>query len=535
MLVELAVKNLGVIPDARIPLRAGMVALTGETGAGKTMVVEALNLLLGNKADPSRVRSGADEAVVEGLFVMGDTEWVIRRCVPASGRSRAYVNGELATAAMLAEIGAALIELHGQHAQQSLLLPRTQRDALDRFAGIDRSDFLAARRSVAAARAGLAELGGDERARARELDLCQFQVDEIDALAPVPGEEDRLAAEEELLSSAVEHRGAAEMAASLLSDDGAAADLVARASAAVGDGSAFHSVRTRLLDAHAELADCASELRRLAESIEPDEERLSWIRERRNRLVLLRRKYGDTLSDVLSHRDEMARRIEEIRGHDEVHARRLEELASAESESQRQGELLGRARRSAAPDLARAVEAHLNDLALVGARMEVVVSDTAEHPGAGESVEFRLAANTGVEPAGLSRVASGGELSRVMLALRLVLSEGPPTMVFDEVDAGVGGEAALSIGRSLAELSAGRQVIVVTHLAQVAAHADSQILVAKSQDGGTATTTAAVLDDESRVVELSRMLSGTPDSESARRHARDLLESVSGAERARPR
>ena len=157
MLVELAVKNLGVIPEARIPLRSGMVALTGETGAGKTMVVEALNLLLGNKADPSRVRVGADEAVVEGLFVVGETEWVLRRCVPATGRSRAYVNGELATAANLAEIGSAMLELHGQHAQQALLQPRTQRDALDRFAGIDRSEFLAARRAVTAAREAIAE------------------------------------------------------------------------------------------------------------------------------------------------------------------------------------------------------------------------------------------------------------------------------------------------------------------------------------------------------------------------------------------
>ncbi len=530
MLVELAVKNLGVIPEARIPLRPGMVALTGETGAGKTMVVEALNLLLGNKADPSRVRVGADEAMVEGLFVVGDTEWVLRRCVPANGRSRAYVNGELATAANLAEIASALLELHGQHAQQALLQPRTQRDALDRFVGLDRSEFLAARRAVTAAREALAELGGDERSRARELDLCQFQVDEIDAVAPVVGEDDALAAEEELLASAVEHRRAAETASSLLSDDGSAGDLVARAAALIAESATFSAVRSRLVDAQAELADCGSELRRLAESIEPDDERLSAIRERRHLLVQLRRKYGATIEDVLAHREQVAARIHEIRTHDELHARRVAELEEAVTETARQGELLGEARRAGAPALARAVEEHLVELALAGARMEVVVADTPEHPGAGESVEFRLAANAGVEPAGLARVASGGELSRVMLALRLVLSEGPPTMVFDEVDAGIGGEAALSVGRSLAQLSAGRQVMVVTHLAQVAAHADQQVLVVKSQESGAAVTTAVELDDESRVVELSRMLSGTPGSDSARHHARELLDSV-----ARPR
>ncbi len=535
MLVELAVKNLGVIPEARIPLRSGMVALTGETGAGKTMVVEALNLLLGNKADPSRVRVGADEAVVEGLFVVGETEWVLRRCVPATGRSRAYVNGELATAANLAEIGSAMLELHGQHAQQALLQPRTQRDALDRFAGIDRSEFLAARRAVTAAREAIAELGGDERARARELDLCQFQVDEIDAVAPVPGEVDLLAEEEELLSSAVEHRRAAQTASSLLSDDGSAGDLVARAAAVIGESVTFSAVHSRLVDVQAELADCASELRRSAESIEPDDERLSAIRERRHRLVQLRRKYGDTIEDVLAHREEMAARVQEIRTHDEVHAKLVAGLDEALRATTRQGELLGEARREAAPALARAVEEHLVELALAGARMEVVVADTPEHPGAGESVEFRLAANAGVEAAGLARVASGGELSRVMLALRLVLSEGPPTMVFDEVDAGIGGEAALSIGRSLAQLSDERQVIVVTHLAQVAAHADQQVLVAKSQVSGAATTTATELDDESRVIELSRMLSGTPGSDSARNHARELLESVSRSRRATKR
>ena len=182
MLVELAVRNLGVIPEARIPVGSGLVALTGETGAGKTMVVEALHLLLGGRPDPARVRVGAEEAVVEGLFAVGDTEWVLRRTVPAKGRSRAHVNGELATAATLAEIGATLLELHGQHAQQALLAPRAQRAALDRFAGIDRGPLVAARRRVAACEAALDELGGDDRARARELDLCRFQLDEIERL-----------------------------------------------------------------------------------------------------------------------------------------------------------------------------------------------------------------------------------------------------------------------------------------------------------------------------------------------------------------
>ncbi len=531
MLVELAVRNLGVIPEARIPVGSGLVALTGETGAGKTMVVEALHLLLGGRPDPSRVRVGTDEATVEGLFAVGDTEWVLRRTVPATGRSRAYVNGELATAATLAEIGASLLELHGQHAQQALLQPRVQRAALDQYAGIDRAPFVAARRRVAECRAAIDELGGDDRARARELDLCRFQVDEIDAVAPVEGEDEVLAAEEDLLAAAVTHQQAAQRAAGLLGDEGAADDLIARAVASLGDTELFGPVRSRLVDLGAELADCAAELRHLAEVIEPDDERLAQVRERRHQLVQLRRKYGDTLAEVLAHRDEMARRADELVAHDEVRERRLAELDRARADLAAAAAEIGRARRSAAPGLAAAVESHLGDLALPGARMEVDVADTDDHPGAGEAVEFRLATNAGVAPAGLSKVASGGELSRVMLSLRLVLSEGPPTMVFDEVDAGIGGEAAVAVGRALSELAEGRQVIVVTHLAQVAAFADAQILVEKSQGDGAATTTARVLEGEDRVVELSRMLSGSPDSDVAHRHAQELLATVGDARR----
>ncbi len=529
MLVELAVTNLGVIPSARIPFGSGLVALTGETGAGKTMVVEAMHLLLGGRPDPSRVRVGAEEAVVEGLFAVGDTEWVLRRCVPARGRSRSYVNGELATAATLSELGSTLLELHGQHAQQALLVPSSQRASLDRFAGVDRSAFVDARRAVNEATRLLESSGGDERARARELDLCRFQVDEIDAIAPLPGEDESLAEEEELLSAAVEHREAARRGVALLGDEGAAGDLVARCSAALGDAAVFEPLRSRLVDLGAELADCTTELRRLADTIEPDDERLARVRERRHQLVQLRRKYGETLDEVLVHREEMARRAAELAAHDEVLERREAELASARSELVRAAQELGATRRAAAPALAAAVEGHLVGLALPGARLEVEVEDTAEFPGAGESVEFRLAANAGTAPAPLSRVASGGELSRVMLALRLVLSEGPPTMVFDEVDAGIGGEAAVAVGRALATLGTQRQVLVVTHLAQVAAFADQQVLIEKSRSVEGAVTTVEVLDDDSRVVELSRMLSGSPDSQAARRHAEELLGAAHGA------
>ena len=521
--MELAVKNLGVIAETRIPVGPGLIALTGETGAGKTMVVEALNLLLGGRPDPTRVRMGAAEAVVEGLFAVGDTEWVLRRTVPAEGRSRAYINGELATAAGLAELGASLLELHGQHAQQSLLQPRTQREALDRFAGIDRSPLVEARRRVADCRRSLDETGGDERSRAREIDLLRFQLEEVDRVAPVDGEELELVTEEDLLSGALAHRTAAGSAVAMLSDDGAASDLLARSIDELADRTPFVDVTTRLRDLAAELSDCASDLRTLGETIEPDEDRLGEVRARRQVLIELRRKYGDSLAEVLGYAEEARGRLDELTSHDATRTWLEAELAAALADLADCGRRIGEQRRAAAAGLADAVVAILERLALPGARVEIAVSDTAELPLAGEAVEFRLAVNPGGPMGSLLKVASGGELSRVMLALRLVLSDGPPTMVFDEVDAGIGGEAAIAVGCALADLGRDRQVFVVTHLPQVAAFADSQILVSKRQLAHSATTTAEPLDDAGRVIELSRMLSGSPESATARDHANELL------------
>ncbi|MFZ4519231.1 MAG: DNA repair protein RecN [Microthrixaceae bacterium] len=523
MLVELAVHNLGVIAAARVPLRPGLVALTGETGAGKTMLVEALHLLRGGKPDPSRVRAGSEAAEVEGLFVVGDTEWVLRRVVPATGRSRAYVNGALATAGELSELTDELLELHGQHAQQGLLRPSRQRDALDRFAGVDRGELRRARDGVRGLEAELDALGGDERARAREVDLLRYQLDEIGRVAPRPGEEEELDREEDLLAGALAHREAAVTAVDLVAEEGAAADLLARAAAAVQGRAPFEAAAAALGRLSVEAADVARELRSTAEGIEPDEERLTAVRERRHALVELRRKYGEDLAEVLAHAEATAARLAELEGLAERRAEVTAALADARAELLEVSARLGAERRAAAPELARRLERELAALALAGAVVEVAVEDTDQLPGAGEGVEVRLAANQGAPSGPLSRVASGGELSRVMLALRLVLSGGPPTMVFDEVDAGVGGAAATAVGEALAGLASERQVLVVTHLPQVAAVADHQLLVSKAADGAATVTTVEALGEDDRVVELSRMLSGSPESDTARRHARELL------------
>jgi DNA repair protein RecN (Recombination protein N) len=532
MLLELAVRDLGVIDDLRLVLGSGMTALTGETGAGKTLLVEAIELLLGGRADGVLVRPGAEEASIEGRFEHDGVEVVLSRAVPAEGRSRAYIDGRMATAAALAELGAQLVDLHGQNAHQSLLGTAVQRAALDRFGSVDLAGLLDARRELAEVEQRLATMGGDVGARARELDLLRFQATELETAAiEGPDEDERLDAEEDALADAVAHREAAQRALAALTDDGGALDTVTDALGAVDGRAPFAGSAERLRSLAVELSDVASEVRDAAEAVVDDPERLAALRVRRQLLHDLRRKYGTatlpgeagstragTLADVLAYGDDVSARIADLERHDELASeldtqrqRILDRIATEEAR-------VGAARRAAAPRLAGRVQAELRRLAMPRARVEVAVGDDP-----GDEVAFLLAANPGSRPLPLTKVASGGELARAMLALRLVLTEAPPTLVFDEVDAGIGGEAAVAVGQALARLGASHQVLVVTHLPQVASAAHAQIGVAKKQGRERTSTTITVLDDESRVIELSRMLSGQPDSEAAREHARELL------------
>ena len=515
-----------------------MTAITGETGAGKTLVVEAIELLVGGRADPRAVRAGADEAVVEGRFVPpermgagggdGVTERVLRRVVPAQGRSRAHIDGAMATAAELAELGRGLVDLHGQHAHQSLLHPATQRAALDTFGRVDLTPLALARRRQAELDAVLADLGGDARARAREVDLLRHQVAELAAAAIVGPDEDVILAEEEdRLGDAEAHRQSAASAHARLTAESGALDTVGLAVAAVQGRGPLGAIEQRLRGLAAELADAAGDLRHAAEGLESDPVRLEVIRERRQLLSDLRRKYGATLTEVLEFAAEAEHRLRHLEQLEARSAGIEAELQAAASQVAAAALEVRRQRRAAAPDLAAAVQGRLAELAMsrVELRVEVEGDDGGE-------VTFLLAANPGEPAAPLSKVASGGELARAMLALRLALTgaalgaEGAgrvPTLVFDEVDAGIGGEAALAVGRSLAALSRDHQVLVVTHLPQVAAFADSQVVVEKQESNGRTISTVAVAEGEGRVRELARMLSGQPDAGPARAHADELL------------
>lgn len=530
MLVELHVANLGVIKSLTLRPGERMTALTGETGAGKTLIVGAIALLAGGRAEASMVRPGAEEAVVDGRFLLDGEEVVLSRVVPASGRSRAYRNGRPVTVAELADIGAALIEIHGQHAHQQLLSPGAQRQALDDFAGIDTSALDAAAREARNLRADLDALGGDERSRAREVDLVAFQLRELDdARLDDPDEEDTLRDLEQRLGDVGALREVAAGAISALASDGGGRDRLAKAAERLSDTSdtVLAAIGARLGGLVAEVDEAVAELRATADGLDDDPARLAEVQQRRRVLTGLRRKYGATLAEVIAEREVLRQRLVELEGLDGRREELLADLAAAEERWTEAAAEVGDARRAAAPQLAAAVASHLTGLGMPHAQLEVVAHAPADgRPDAGDEVTFLLAANPGAPAQPLARAASGGELSRTMLALRLVLSGGPPVAVFDEVDAGVGGEAAASVASALDGVASGRQVLVVTHLAQVAARAGDHVTLTKDTDGSTTRTALVELDHDARIAEVARMLSGSPDSDTARRHAAELLGGV---------
>ncbi len=531
MLTDLHVRDLGVIEDLTLVFGPGMTALTGETGAGKTLVVEALQLVLGGRAGPGIVRAGATEALVEARFVVGEggdaREVILARSVPAEGRSRAWVDGRMAPLAALGEAAAQLVEIHGQHEHRALVTPTAQRNVLDSFAGTDLSRVRATRSQLHALDEALEGLGGDAEQRAREADVLRYQVEEIAAAhLEDPDEEVALRLEEDRLADAAAYRDAALGAVDLIdpSGEGGALDLLGRAAGALADRGAFENYRARVAAASVELSDVARSLRDDVEGWDDDPQRLLDVQERRRLLAELRRKYGEDLAAVMAYGRDGTVRLAALQDAEGEAARlqaerekRTTELTAAEAD-------VRATRAGAAGDFGAQVGERLGALAMAGARLEVRVASE----GTGEPVELALGANVGEAVQPLARAASGGELARAMLAIRLVGLGGPHTMIFDEVDAGVGGAAALALGEALHEVGGDRQVLVVTHLAQVASRADAQISVVKQESRGRTVTTATVVQGEERITELSRMLSGHPDSDAARAHARELLGASQG-------
>ena len=568
VLEELRITSLGVIEESVLELGPGFTAITGETGAGKTMVVTALGLLLGGRADTGAVRTGAKAARVEGLVRTAgqildtvtsavdaagghveDGHLVLARQISAEGRSRAFAGGASVPVATLSALADPLVAVHGQSDQHRLLHPTTQREALDRFAGREtlelRDRFARGYAALRTAETELTEVVASARERAREADLLRFGLDEIEAVDPIPGEDVALAADEARLGAVDTLRAAAEQAREFLSaDDGPDALGTVSAARRLLDGVRDHdpdvaALADRLADVSYLLCDVAADVSSYASGLDTDPARLAAVSARRAALVGLTRKYGETVEDVLAWAEHAATRLLDLDGTDERIAELTAKRARLREQLAEVGAMLSDRRREASRLLSTVVTEELSSLAMPHAALSIGVTQTeAPHDGllaAGrrlrfgptglDDVELLLAANHGADPRPLGRGASGGELSRVMLAIEVALAatNPVPTFVFDEVDAGVGGKAAVEVGRRLALLARHAQVLVVTHLPQVAAFADRHVVVVKSSDGTVTTSGLSTLDDAGRVRELSRMLAGLEDSDTALAHAEELL------------
>jgi len=580
VLEEVRITALGVIEDAVLELSPGLTVVTGETGAGKTMVVTGLGLMFGGRADPARVRPGAERATVEGrlridpggqvaqqvLEAGGELDddgstLIVSRSVSAEGRSRAFAGGRSVPVSLLTYLADDLVAVHGQADQQQLLRAGRQRQALDRFAGPELhavlTDYQRAYQRHREVRAELDELTRAARERAAEADELQRGLADIERAEPAEGEDAQLLAEEDRLAHAdALHAAATTAHEALLGDPSSgsfeAADAVSLLSGArqaleavAGHDPALAALAGRLSEAAYLVSDVAAELASYVQSVDSDPARLAAVQERRAELTRLVRAYGGLvqgpgeaaipdLSAVLAWAKQAASRLTELEGDDD----RITSLAGEEAQlAATVAELAGQLtelRRAAAQSFSAGVTAELTALAMPHAKLAVAVTPAGDFgPQGADEVEIRLAAHPGAPMLPLSKGASGGELSRVMLAIEVVFAgaDPVPTFVFDEVDAGVGGKAAVEVGRRLARLARLAQVIVVTHLPQVAAFADTHLVIEKADDGSVTRSGLTRLDDAGRLTELSRMLAGLEESEFGRAHAGELL-AAAAAERA---
>ena len=552
MLCELRVENLLLIERAELRLARGLNVLTGETGAGKTVLAHALDLLLGGRAKPGIVRPGAAEAYVEGVFELPDAlrcelgerlpadaeEVVLARRIGADGRTRALVNGRSATVTDLRELAEPLITFYGQHEHRKLTLAGAQLEILDGFCGeaqlARRAKVAAAYATARAAQAALAELRERAGARERELDLLDFELAEIEAAEPSEDEAAALRAERERLRHVEALRGASLAAAEAAgADEGGIASLLASGGrgllGAQGIDPALDALGERWQALLYEVDDVAGELRSYAESLDGEPGRLDAVEERLNVLERLERKHGGTIAAVLAHAETCRKRRAELVGAEVAIEEATARLEQASAQLAAGAQALHKSRAAAGPKLAAAVRRRLDELAMQGAAFEIELTEREAGPTGSDSVEFLIAPNPGVPAGPLRETASGGELSRVMLALMGVAATGAGggrTLVFDEVDAGIGGKTARAVGDQLRDLAAERQVICITHLPQVASLAARHFSIAKDSTRTPAQTTVTELADGEVVSELVRMLGGDADGdadEAARRHAEELL------------
>jgi DNA repair protein RecN (Recombination protein N) len=553
VLTELRIRNFAIIDSVTLPLERGLNVLSGETGAGKSIIVGALGLLLGERASADLVRPGAERATVEGVFDLagraslvamvdergidtdGDT-LVLKREIAASGRGRAWVNGTPVTATILAEIGRSLVNLHGQHEAQTLLDDESQRQILDAFAeaATVASETASAHADVSAIRKRIDEISKRRADAERRADYLRHVAREIGDAQLTPGEDVALEDDARVLENADELRTLAQSVAAILSDDedGALARIAA-AHRALGQISRIDPSAGRLQELYDtgfyaldELARTASDY---ASSVELDPERLSGVRARRELIFRLSKKYGGTLADVIATGAQAQAELDLVDSAEFDVAQLRKQEADAVERLRVVAARLTALRKRAATAIGKAVSAELPQLGMDSGRFTVVLTQRDEiSPQGAEDVEFRVALNVGYDPRPLARVASGGELARVMLALKTVLAgvDHIPTLVFDEVDAGIGGRVGLQVGDTMRRVAEQHQVFAISHLPQIAARAHHHIVVAKGAREGVTTADISVLSPNDRVTEIARMLGGDPESKASRAHAKELLQAA---------
>ncbi|HEX2778467.1 MAG TPA: DNA repair protein RecN [Gemmatimonadaceae bacterium] len=553
MLTELRVRNFAIIEQLALPLARGFNVLTGETGAGKSIIVGALGLLLGERANTDVVRTGADKAIVEGTFDVTDRPEltalldergidveeqtvVLKREVAAAGRARAWVNGTPVTAAVLSEIGRLLVNVHGQHEAQTLLDPDEQRDILDAFAGAQQqvAAVRSAHGTLVSVRNEITELRRRKADAERRADYLRHVVREIEDARLVDGEDVRLDEEARRLEHAEELRSLASGAATGLDGDDDAVlthlGAVQRAIASIARIDPAQSRMQELFDTgYYALEELARELEEYEAGVDLDPARLGEVRTRRELVFRLMKKYGSTLAEVIETGAKARGELDLVESAD-LDLRSLEARErEAESLLRDSAAELTKLRRAASSRLGHAVDEVLPSLGMSDGHFAAVLVPLPDIGACGaEGVEFRVALNVGHDARPLSRVASGGELSRVMLALKTILArlDQVPTLIFDEVDAGIGGKVGLQVGDTMRRVAAHHQVFAITHLPQIAARAHHHILVAKGARGGVTTADVAVLVAEQRITEIARMLGGDPESDISRAHASELLEAA---------
>ncbi len=559
MLIELRIENLLLIERAELRLGPGLNAITGETGAGKTVLAHSLDLLMGGKARPQIVRPGAEEAWVEGVFTIPPglfddadlaelaerlpdhaEELVLGRRIGSSGRTSAFVGGRSASAADLRTLGSRLINFYGQHEHRRLTLASAQLEILDGFAGAGqlelRERYRAHHTELGALARELAELREREGVRERDLDLLRFELAEIDAAAPDRGEQVALEAERDKLRHAAGLRDAALGALAALSgsdeDGGGAAAVLAGAEsglgAVAGVDEELDQLAERVRGASLELADVASGLRSYVEGIDAEPGRLEQIEERLEVLDRLRRKHGGSIESVLGHAERCRGEITRLANADELADELARRVEAAEAVRAALAGELTDARRAAAKELSRRVGDELAELAMDGARIEVALEPHPEGfgPAGAETVELLVATNPGMPVSPLKEAASGGEISRIMLALTGLAAASERTLVFDEIDAGVGGATARAVGERLRRLGEGGQVLCITHLPQVASHAGTNFTIEKSVADGETTASVERVDGDALVAEIVRMLGAETGDQAANQHARELLKAA---------